>query len=156
MTVAVSVIIPCFNEESTIGLVLDALFKQTFPRVQLEVIIADGLSTDSTREIISDFQMYHPDLSLKIVDNVSRTIPSGLNLAVRNSSGKYIIRLDAHSIPDYTYIENCVDLLEAGAGDNVGGMWIIKPAGENWQAKSIAEAAGHPLAVGDADRKSVV
>ncbi len=150
MTVAVSVIIPCFNEETTIGLVLDALFKQTFPRVQLEVIIADGLSTDSTREIISDFQIHHPDLALKIVDNVSRTIPSGLNLAVRSSSGKYIIRLDAHSIPENTYIKNCVDLLEAGAGDNVGGMWIIKPARDNWQAKSIAEAAAHPLAVGDA------
>lgn len=150
MTVDVSVIIPCYNEETTIGLVLDALFQQTIPRVQLEVIIADGMSTDSTREIISDFQMHHSNLSIKIVDNVSRTIPSGLNLAVRSSSGRYIIRLDAHSIPDNTYIAKCVELLEAGAGDNVGGMWIIIPAGENWQAKSIAEAAAHPLAVGDA------
>ena len=150
MTIDVSVIIPCYNEETTIGLVLDALYQQTFPKDRFEVIIADGMSPDSTRSLITEFYHDHPGLSITIVDNVSRSIPSGLNLAINNSSGRYIIRLDAHAIPDNIYIANCVELLEAGAGDNVGGMWIIKPGEENWQAKSIAEAASHPLAVGDA------
>ena len=150
MTVEVSVIIPCYNEEATIGLVLDALYHQTFPRDRFEVVIADGMSSDATRSVISEFHLNHPGLYITVVDNVARTIPSGLNLAIRNSSGRYIIRLDAHSIPDHVYITTCVELLNAGAGDNVGGMWIIKPGGEDWQARSIAEAATHPLAVGDA------
>ena len=48
----VSIIVPCYNEERTIKLLLDAIYTQTFPRSEVEVIIADGLSTDRTREEI--------------------------------------------------------------------------------------------------------
>jgi cellulose synthase/poly-beta-1,6-N-acetylglucosamine synthase-like glycosyltransferase len=43
-----------------------------------------------------------------------------------------------------------VNALEAGKGDNVGGVWQIQPGGKGWIARSIAAAAGHPLGVGDA------
>ena len=46
----VSIVVPCYNEQATIGLLLDALYQQTYPRSELEVIIADGLSTDGTRQ----------------------------------------------------------------------------------------------------------
>ena len=35
-------------------------------------------------------------------------------------------------------------------GDNVGGVWEIRPGADTWIAKSIAVAAAHPLGVGDA------
>jgi hypothetical protein len=38
----------------------------------------------------------------------------------------------------------------AGRGDNVGGVWEIRPGAESWIAQSIAIAAAHPLGVGDA------
>ena len=52
----VSVIVPCYNEENTIRLLLDALYAQDYPRSEMEVIIADGLSTDHTRAQITAFQ----------------------------------------------------------------------------------------------------
>ena len=42
----VSVIVPCYNEQATIRLLLEALYVQSHPRPEMEVIIADGLSTD--------------------------------------------------------------------------------------------------------------
>ena len=48
--VKVSVIIPCYNEEATIEELLSALLAQTYPIDLMEVIIADGMSTDRTRE----------------------------------------------------------------------------------------------------------
>ena len=42
----VSVIVPCYNEQSTIRLLLEALCAQTYPRSDMEVIIADGMSQD--------------------------------------------------------------------------------------------------------------
>ncbi len=146
----VSIIVPCFNEQSTISLLLVALREQTFSRADMEVIIADGMSTDGTRDAISKFQADFPDLSVRVIDNRLRTIPSGVNRAIEASSSDIILRLDAHSKPYPDYIENSVKALEEGRGDNVGGVWEIQPGADTWIAKSIAVAAAHPLGVGDA------
>lgn len=116
----------------------------------MEVIISDGMSTDRTRDVIANFQREHPDLSVRVVENSLRTIPSGLNQAIRESSGEIIVRLDAHSIPIPEYVERCVSAHQMGKGDNVGGVWEIRPHTATWIAESISFAAAHPLGVGDA------
>lgn len=146
----VSVIVPCYNEQSTIHLLLDALYEQTFPREEMEVVIADGMSSDDTRGEIAAFQDEHPDLDVHIVDNPLRSIPSAVNRAIESSHGEIIVRLDAHSKPYPDYVERCVSALEEKRGDNVGGVWEIRPGADTWIAKSIAVAAAHPLGVGDA------
>jgi len=150
MTPLVTIIVPCRNEENTIRLLLEAILKQTYPKDRMEVVVADGMSTDRTRERISDFKRDHSDLLIAIIDNPKQTIPSGLNLAIRASKGEIIVRLDAHSAPDPDYVARCEDALKKGLGDSVGGVWDIRPGGAGWMAKSIAKAASHPLGVGDA------
>jgi succinoglycan biosynthesis protein ExoA len=146
----VSIIVPCYNEQFTIRQLLDAVLAQTYPRSQMEIIIADAFSQDNTREQINLFQRDHPDLSLRIVDNERHSIPAALNLAIKESRSEIIIRLDAHSQPNPEYVERCVQALNEGKGANVGGVWEIRPSGKNWIAESIAAAAAHPLGVGDA------
>jgi succinoglycan biosynthesis protein ExoA len=146
----VSIIIPCYNEEKTILQLLSAVLGQTYPHAQMELVIADGMSTDKTRDRITAFQQQHADLNILVVDNVVRNIPSALNQAIRASTGEIIVRLDAHSMPIPEYVERCVAALLAGRGDNVGGVWEIHPGAETWIAESISFAAAHPLGVGDA------
>jgi cellulose synthase/poly-beta-1,6-N-acetylglucosamine synthase-like glycosyltransferase len=146
----VSIVVPCYNEQATIRQLLEALFQQTFPYTEMEVVIADGLSQDGTRDKIISFQQEHPGLAIRVVENVARTIPSAVNSALRASRGDIIVRLDAHSRPFPNYVERCLSALEAGLGDNVGGVWQIEPGGNGWIAKSIAVAAAHPFGVGDA------
>ena len=146
----VSIIIPCFNEKNTIGHLLNAIAEQTYPLTDLEVIIADGGSDDGTVDVINGFLSSHPNLRIKIVINSKKIIPAALNLAINESQGEIIIRLDAHSIPSSNYVELCVRELENGLGENVGGIWLIKPQGNSIIARSIAMAASHPIAVGDA------
>ncbi len=150
MPPAVSIIVPCYNEEATIGLLLEALLLQSYPRRQMEVIVADGLSQDRTREVIAAFQQTHPDLPVSIQDNPIRTIPSGLNVAAGAACGEVLVRLDAHCIPVPGYVGCCVDAIEAGKGSVVGGVWAIQPGGKGFIAQGIARAAAHPLGVGDA------
>jgi glycosyltransferase involved in cell wall biosynthesis len=147
---SISIIVPCYNEQTTIRKLLNAIYEQSTPRSDLEVIIADGMSSDGTRIEIADFQNFHPDLSITIVDNQRRSIPAGLNLAMKQAQGGIIIRLDAHSIPDTSYIGRCVQDLETGLGENVGGVWEIRSGANTWIAESIAAAAAHPIGVGDA------
>lgn len=146
----VSIIIPCYNEEATIRLLLEAIYRQTFPRKNIEVIIADGLSTDRTRVEIAAFKEENPDLIIRVVDNPKKIIPAALNRGLAAANGQYIVRLDAHSMPESNYVQLCIADLEAGLGENVGGVWEIRPGSNGWIARSIAKAASHPLGVGDA------
>ncbi len=145
-----SVIIPCLNEEKTIRILLDAILAQTYPAAEMEVIIADGISEDNTRAEIFAFKEENPALEVKVIDSPERVIPAGLNLAIGAATGEIIIRLDAHSAPAEDYVQRCVDALDAGLGDNVGGIWDIRPGARGWVAEAIAVSAAHPLGVGDA------
>ncbi|HEY5984644.1 MAG TPA: glycosyltransferase family 2 protein [Anaerolineales bacterium] len=145
-----SVIVPCYNEQATIGALLAAIHDQTYPRERLEVVIADGLSEDGTRDAIAAFQQAHPTLSVRLVDNGKRTIPAGLNRAIGAAEGEFIIRLDAHSKPIPEYVQRCVEALQAGKGTNVGGVWQIVPGAKGRTAAAIAAAAAHPLGAGNA------
>ena len=164
---SVSIIVPCYNEQKTIRLLLDAIAYQTYPQQEMEVIIADGMSTDRTREEIAQFQKTNPGLAIKIVDNPKRHIPSALNRALETTCGQFIVRLDAHAVPAKDYVARCVEALQAGRGDSVGGIWQIVPGQSHlgngttpggkgqrpqtaWLPRAIAVAAAHPLGVGDA------
>lgn len=146
----VSVIVPCYNEQKTISLLLDALYAQTFPRAEMEVVIADGLSTDGTPDAIAAWAAAHPDLTVRVVENPKRVIPAALNVALEAARGEIIVRVDAHSMPAPDYVARSVQNLRAGRGDNVGGVWQIQPGAAGWVARSIAAAAAHPLGVGGA------
>jgi glycosyltransferase involved in cell wall biosynthesis len=146
----VSIIIPCYNESKSILDVLDAVCKQDFPHQQLEVIVADGGSTDGTLSQLDGFARSHQELNLRIVENTRRIIPAALNKAIEASNGDFIIRLDAHSAPDREYIRRCLEVLNETGAANVGGVWDIRPGADTWIARGIAAAAAHPLGAGDA------
>ena len=146
----VTVVVPCFNEENTIGGLLAALSRQTFPLDKIEVLVVDGLSQDGTLARIEAFQQEVTDLHVRVVENPKRIIPAALNLGIRHARGEYIIRLDAHSVPHPEYVARSVAGLEQHLGDNVGGVWKIVPSADTWIARAIAAAAAHPMGVGDA------
>lgn len=146
----VSVVIPCLNEEETIEHVLRAIYHQNFPRESVQVVLADGGSTDQTLQKIEEFKKAHADLSIKLISNPLRHIPAALNAAIKAANGEIIIRMDAHSLPKPDYFSRCVQALVDGKGDNVGGKWEILAGANTWIARGIAVAAAHPLGVGDA------
>jgi len=148
--IEISIIVPCFNEEKTIQLLLQAILDQNIDPEKMEVIIADALSTDNTRSKIQEFGSKNPTLSIRIVDNIKRTIPAAINLAANSAQGEYLLRLDAHSVPADDYIQKSIDLLKSGKAQNVGGIWEILPGSDTCISKAIARAAAHPFGAGDA------
>lgn len=146
----VSVIVPCYNEQHTICSLLQAIYDQTYPLTDLEVIIADGMSIDGTREAIRAFSSEHPEFDLHLIDNPRRIIPAALNQAIKVARGEVIIRLDAHAIPRPDYVERCLISLGKTEAANVGGIWEIRPRNDGWLPRAIAVAASHRLGAGDA------
>jgi succinoglycan biosynthesis protein ExoA len=150
MVPKISVIVPCYNEHSTIGALLGGIVAQTYSASDLEIIISDGMSTDGTRAVVGGFSEAHPSLSIRVIDNPIRIIPSALNRAIEAAEGEFIIRLDAHSMPKSDYIECCLKVLSETGAANVGGIWEIQPGEGGWMASGIAAAAAHSLGAGGA------
>ena len=87
----ISLIIPVYNEEKYIRSCIESLINQTYPKHLMEWLFIDGKSSDQTVNIISE---YAKKYQIKILTNTKRTTPISLNLGVKKSQGKYIIRID--------------------------------------------------------------
>lgn len=141
----VSIIMPVYNEENFIQSSLGSLLLQTYPSNRVEIIIADGLSVDSTREKIEKIKKTTL-ISIQIIDNPRKIAPSGLNAAIKVAKGEIIIRVDGHCEIAPDYVENCVKHLIANKAEGVGGP--IETIGATQTAKSIALAMSSKFGVG--------
>ncbi len=144
----VSVIIPIRNEAAQIEMGLRAILAQEYPAARMEILIADGMSTDGTRNIIHEQVTRHPQLDIQIFDNPGKIVPTGLNIALSRSRGEIIVRIDGHTIVAPDYIRQCVDALERAGADNVGGK--MNAIGRNSYSRAVALATSTPFGVGGA------
>ena len=148
---AVSVIIPCRNERGSIGACLDSVLAGDYPHELLEIIVADGMSDDGTRDVL---QTYHArNAKIRCVDNPGRIVPTGLNQAIKLATGEYIVRLDAHTEYATDYLRQCVAVLQETGAVNAGGAWRTKASGF-WQ-EAIALGFHSPFSAGGARSRDV-
>lgn len=124
--IEVSVIIPVFNEEKYINKCIQSLINQTYPRERMEWIFVDGDSSDKTVTIIEKYKKSYP---IMLIKNSKRKTPISMNIGIRTSSGKYIVRFDAHAEFSSDYVMKCVEVLEGTDADNVGGCVETKANG---------------------------
>ncbi|MBE0550335.1 MAG: glycosyltransferase family 2 protein [Rubrivivax sp.] len=133
----VSIIVPCRNEAAHIdAFCVDALRQALPPPWQLELIVADGDSSDGTRARLQ--QLAAADARLCIVDNPARFVASGLNRALAVSQGSVVVRMDVHTRYATDYVAMCLAALQRSGADNVGGPWRAEGLG-GW-GRAIAAA----------------
>ncbi len=143
----VSVLMPVRNEAAFIGKLVGAVLAQDYARDRFEVIVADGMSTDGTREILAS--LHAQDARLSVIDNPQRMVSAGLNAALAVSRGDVIIRVDGHSLIAPDFIRQNVALLdEHPEAWSVGGP--IRHRATTTFGKAVAVAMSHPLGVGNA------
>lgn len=142
----VSVIVPCRNEIRNIDSFIESLLRQEQEGLDVEVIIADGMSTDGTRAKLEYYSSKYPFICF--IDNPSQIVSGGLNAAILASCGDVIVRMDVHTEYKSDYIRRCVEALEETGADNVGGACIA--VGEGYLGRAVAAAFQSAFAVGGA------
>jgi biofilm PGA synthesis N-glycosyltransferase PgaC len=91
----VSIIIPTFNEESTIAKVIDSVLSLDYPKKEI-IVVNDG-STDKTLEIC---RKYEKDGKIKLISyQKNRGKAFALNKGIKASSFDIIVTVDADSFP---------------------------------------------------------
>ena len=143
----VTIAIPCFNEERHIEACLDDVFAQDYPAERFEVLVADGLSTDRTRDILREIAARHPD-RMRVVENPRRLQAPAMNAMIAAARGEVIVRMDVHARYAPDYVRQCVAVLEETGADNVGGAQ--RAVAETWFQRALCAALDSPLGVGGA------
>lgn len=109
----ISIILPVFNSEKTIGTTIESILKQNYEDYQL--IIVNDHSEDNTKSICIEYQEKNPD---KIIyfDNLEnkKGVSSARNLAISQSNSKYIMFIDS----DDCYSNNMLLLMNKEIEDN--------------------------------------
>lgn len=92
----ISVIIPTYNEEQSITRCLQSLTTQTLPREEYEIIVVDGNSQDTTRELATAYADH-------VILQTSRKVGGARNDGVQMAHGSIIATTDADCIcpPDW-------------------------------------------------------
>lgn len=141
----VTVVMPIRNEAAYIEGGLRAVLRQDYPHERMEVLVADGMSTDGTRQVVRGLAD-GASLRVRLIDNPGRIVPTGLNAAIREAVGEAIVRVDGHCEIAPDYVRRCVELLARGEAEGVGGP--IETLGETPLAQAIAAAMSSNFGVG--------
>jgi len=110
---------PCLDEEAFIEECVRGVLAQDYPADRFELIVADGGSSDRTRELLAGLAA--KDRRVIVIDNPGRIQAAGLNAAIRRSRGDVIVRMDVHADYAPDYVSKCVEVLERTGADNAGG-----------------------------------
>jgi cellulose synthase/poly-beta-1,6-N-acetylglucosamine synthase-like glycosyltransferase len=150
MPPVVTIAMPAFNEEHYIEACIASVQAQDYPREQIEILVADGRSTDRTREILS--RLAAEDPRIKMIDNPERLQAAGLGKLVKAAQGDVIVRMDVHCEYAPDYVRKCVETLERTGADNVGGAQRARA--RTLFQRAVCAALDSPLGVGGAKYRS--
>lgn len=142
----VSIVLPCRNEHGYIEASLQSIVEQEQPPGGMEILVADGMSTDGTREFLEEMAKQHAQI--RVIENTGRIVSIGLNAAIRAARGQFIIRMDAHTLYAVDYVMECLAVMRETGADNVGGP--MRTIADTYMEKAIQAVFHSRFAVGGA------
>lgn len=147
----ISVIIATRNEERHIEEAIRSVLCGDIDWHEMEIVVADGLSTDRTREIVQRLAGEFPG-SVRLIENPQKIAPTAFNLALKASRGKFVSILCAHETVDPNYFQVCLDKLNSSDVDAVGGLGTIVSTDETLSSRMTRALLSSQFGVGPSFR----
>lgn len=116
----VSIIIPVKNEAYLLRNCLESINALDYPKDKIEIIIADGLSTDNTPDIARQY-------GAKVIINQKQTVSPGRNIAFEIAKGDLVAFTDADCVVDTNWLKNAVKYFDDEKVVCVGGPNLTPP-----------------------------
>jgi cellulose synthase/poly-beta-1,6-N-acetylglucosamine synthase-like glycosyltransferase len=106
---SVTVIVPCFNEEKTVGKTIESLLALNYPKEKLKLMLVDDGSTDSTWQALKKFEN-NQNITIHKKENGGKF--TALNYALGHVTTELVGCLDADSFVDQNALNNIVTRFE--------------------------------------------
>ena len=140
-----SVVVPVFNEAEYIAHTLDRLLAQHYDQDKLEIIVADGMSTDITPQIVQEYAQKHPQI-IRYFENPKRLASAARNVGVQNAQGEAVLIVDGHCIIDNDdMLCNVSEAFEKSGADCLGRPQPLEMKDATPLQWAIATARRSPL-----------
>lgn len=107
----VSVIIPSYNRAAMLGITLESFIKQDYPSDRFEIIIADNNSTDSTKQVVLEWQK-RTSVVVKYLFEARQGVHYARNTAAKNAEGEILYFTDDDMIADKYLVKEIVKVFE--------------------------------------------
>lgn len=101
MFIIISIVVPCFNAEKTIGECLKSILGQTYKNI--EVLVIDDGSTDRTEQEVKKMKLL--DQRIKYYYQENQGVSQARNLGIQNIKGDYLAFVDSDDYVDRRYLE---------------------------------------------------
>lgn len=102
MICLISIIIPAYNSEKTIGRTIESLLKQSYPKKDYEILVVDDDSTDNTREVVRKFK------KVRLIEQKHSGPATARNFGAKNSKGDILLFTDSDCVLDKNWIKEMV------------------------------------------------
>jgi len=118
-----SIIIPAYNEEKTIGSILEKIRNvKICNRIEKEIIIVDDCSTDRTEQMITDYASMHPAQNIQyIYHQTNQGKGAAIHTGIQYATGEYLIIQDADLEYDPNEYNTLLKPIVSGYADVVYG-----------------------------------
>ncbi|RCV62777.1 Glycosyltransferase, GT2 family [Methanophagales archaeon] len=94
----VSFLMPVLNEEKTVRQCLDSLFELDYPREKIEILVAEGNSTDDTMNIVEAYARKYKNI--KLLNNSTGNTAIGRNICIEHATGEMLMNYSGHVIAE--------------------------------------------------------
>ncbi|MEY2458604.1 MAG: succinoglycan biosynthesis protein ExoA [Acidimicrobiaceae bacterium] len=149
MTTIATVLIPAFNEEDDIEECLECVARQSVGADALDVLLIDGQSTDRTVARATGFAAAAGFASFRVVENAARRTAAGLSLGLDLVTTPLVVRVDARSRIQPSYVVGIRDVLDSRPEVGVvGGAQVPLDRETSTVASGIARALSNRLTTG--------
>ena len=136
----ISVVVPVRNEGAHLPSLFEDLVKQEYPPDRFEILVADGNSTDRTREIV---ERYARECVPRVLwlPNPPQLSSAGRNVGVEASRGELILFIDGHCrIPSPTLFLDTARIMQATGADCLCRPQPLTSPENTWFQDVVAHA----------------
>ncbi|MFO0752900.1 MAG: glycosyltransferase family 2 protein [Thermodesulfovibrionales bacterium] len=143
----ISVVMPVLNEGRFVRATLTQLLSQDYPEDRFEILVADGVSNDGTREEVQGLMRVYPQIRLLI--NEKRLSSAGRNAGFREGRGDIFLVVDGHChIGSDQFFNSIVACFEKSGADCLGRPQPLDPPGIAPFQRAVALARASKLGHG--------